>query len=577
MDTEAGVTKPLLRPASRMSVTPERLREMLRLPTARLVQMVTHTESRDTSPLLHDNSTPSLRSITGSISALTARENSRLEVREQTHKLHIKPITHKHKSPITASHLPAEEDFKRVLDRLNRITARGGPQDPHFTLYEGKSSVIVLESDERAYGKLSLKGMKSPVSIRIKRASGRLHTFLSRTAMEPQEDVCDLQFRGDTIEFSDTGVHFKSLFLYIGFHALETTEFVVYIHFGRLKTMKSSIKPSDDANSMLSLPIVTTYKSKPVIPGTDYVKLNMRTSASVDRLQERRAISEERRRVAKAKRMANISARKSWALLQLRRREIKAEELAKAQSLFTQKMMLERAQKGFLLTIIHAYSLNRLNTVLISHYKTIKEAQIQDQKVRLIQRFMGRKLFLHRVSTHMVLTRALNDLRMYLPLISDTLQLTARKHILDSVFMGYERAMFKSAFGQFFERVVKVQAAVRMGNAVRRYRLEKMHVLWGETVAVMVAGIGHHHKAGKKAKKGKNPPTALMSIPMAHKQQVLIQHYAAARKVYSKEFATFRDRRSRGLEAAFPVFTYLPDKVTMKKLIEKAVQYASSG
>lgn len=473
------------------------------------------------------------------------------------------------------SKLPEEEDFKRVLDRLHRITARGGPQDQHFLLSEGKSSLIILETNERTYGKLALKGMKSPLSVHIKRTTGRLITCLSRSIIEPQEGICDSQYSGDSIEVADAGIQFKSPMLYIGFHALEMATFTVSIRFGRLKASKSTIRPSDELQYSPPVAISHASANKPVT-NMDYIALNMRSSASVERLSRmegQRALSEERRRAVKLRHLAQIKGKKEWAMLQLRRREIRAEKQAKDQAKAVEIAMKTRAERGLLLSITHSHCLLQLISRLNQHYSDQQAAKIQHQKVSLIQRIARQRLFLHRSPSQLSLCIARDHFCLFLSPLRENYVKTAKNHLITAIKRDYDHAKLANTFSFFFERVRKVQRAAKLAISVRNYRLKQLNSLWSAVLGTMLDSTSLK-KAHKKGKKGKNTTSALLSIPLNRKQQAILQHYTAQKALFGKEFRTYIERRQRAVEAPMPEFIYLPNEAVMKRMIEKAAQFS---
>jgi len=572
---ESQAILPVLRPISRLSSTPERFKVLLHLPTSQILHQITHNSShlaRDCSPLLREASSRSLRPVSSCLSVLTERENSRLGAKTERGERKREGLGVQKTPKFTK--LPEEEDFKRVLDRLHRLTAKGGPQDPHFPLYEGKSSLLVLETNERAYGKLVLKDRKPPVSLQLKRTSGKLVTCLSYTVAEPQEGVCDLQVRGDWVEVAEKGVEFESALLYVGFHALEMASFTVYVHFGRLKASKSSIRPSDESHSADPIPTPRIPALKPV-PNTDFIALNMRPSASVERLnrlEEQRSLSVERRKTAKLRHFAHIKGRKEWASLQLRRRELRAEEMAKEQAKIMQFAMKTRAEKGLLVAIVHSQSLLELSSRLIRHCEEVKRAKMQGQMASVIQRIAKRRLFMHRPPTLLSLGTALNHLRLFLAPLRENCAFAVKSNLMAGIRSDYKRAKLSKTFEIFFERVKKVQKAAKMATSVRSYRFKQLNALWTSCLSAMLTSASSKKTHGK-GKKGKSQATALLSVPLARKQQALLQHYTAAKRAFGQEFRTYMERKGRGMDPPVPVFTYLPEEASMRRIIEKAAQF----
>lgn len=563
---------PLLRPISQ---TPERFQVLLHLPTSQVLHQLTHYDSNlstYSSPLLREASCRALRPVSSCLSVLTKRENSRLGARTERGQRKRRDLERQQTPKFTK--LPEEEDFKRVLDRLSRITAKGGSQDQHFPLREGKSSLLVLETNERAFGKLSLNGRKPPVSLHLKRTCGKLVTCLSYSLPEPQEGLCDLQTRGDSVEVTGKGLEFESEVLYVGFHALEMASFTVFIHFGRLKASKSTIRPSDESHSADPVPSSRIPALKPV-PNIDFIALNMRPSASVERLnrlEEQRTLSAERRKTAKMRHFAHIKGRKEWASLQLRRRELRVEEQVKEQAKKLQFDMKKKAERGLLVSIVHSQGLLELNSRLIQHYTEIQRAKVQNQMASLIQKIAKRRLFLHRPPNILSLGTALSHLRLFSALFRENCVLAAKSSLMTGIRSGYERAKLSIAFTAFFQQVKKLQKAAKMAISVRNYRLKQLNSLWTSCLSSLLASASLK-KAHSKGKKGKSHTSALLAVPLARKEQALWQVYTAAKRTFAREFRTYRERKLKGMDPPAPIFTYLPEEESMRRTIEKAAQF----
>lgn len=59
------------------------------------------------------------------------------------------------------------------------------------------------------YAKVEVKNSKTPLIVLIRHTLGKLLTHVSRTLLEPMENLCDAKFRGDRIMVTDTDLRFK--------------------------------------------------------------------------------------------------------------------------------------------------------------------------------------------------------------------------------------------------------------------------------------------------------------------------------------------------------------------------------
>ena len=115
----------------------------------------------------------SSRPIT-SISNFTARENLRLEKRLGSAAISAIDSPRIAAFPLSPS-LPSELDYKRAIEKLNRVAAHGGSAAHKLVLGERKmQGEVGLEEQEWLYVKVETKGKPVPLRVHIKRLKGKI-------------------------------------------------------------------------------------------------------------------------------------------------------------------------------------------------------------------------------------------------------------------------------------------------------------------------------------------------------------------------------------------------------------------
>lgn len=444
------------RPTSSLqfSLSPDLLKTTLRASTSHNLHHMMHSQDRSDSPIVMQ-STPDLhllRARTPAISSLTARENARLEQRLNVGNAGPSRPLERGLTARLAGSVPGEADFRRVLDKLNRITSRGGAQDKRLTLEAGKSVHVVLEEDEWVYAKVAVKGLRTPLLLTLKRQQGQLLTFLSKTAQEPSEALCDARFKGDKVQATDIGLRFKCSNLYIAFHALESAVFSVSVSFGKQhKAAKSSFHATQPTSEDLDLSFLRTRKVD-LPKGKNFVSVNMRVSASTERLfhlAKQRSESEKRQKEAETRRVEYQNMKKSLALLAINRLEIKKREKLERAKVAEMRAYQQGVEKGWLLLLSNAKSTEHLGELLSKRKAEIAYVEWRKRLVIKIQRRV-RRYHAHQSPAMLATVTALHHFRLItaclLPVDMDLVQ----KKLLSCLKVSGLRAKLTSSFSHFY-------------------------------------------------------------------------------------------------------------------------------
>jgi hypothetical protein len=407
---------------------------------------------RSESPLVFQSTPDLLRARTPAISSLTARENARLEQRLNVGNSGPNRPLERVKTARLAASVPEDADFKRILDKLNRITSRGGAQDKRLTLEEGKTEHAVLEEGEWVYAKVSVKGLRTPMQLTLKRQQGKLHTFLSKTAQEPSEALCDAKFKGDKVMATDIGLRFKCSSLFIGFHAIESAVFSLIVSFGKhRKAAKSSFIAAQITSEDTDLSFLRVRKVE-FTHTKDFLSSNMRVSASTQRLMrlaEQRSVSEKRQKEAEKRRLEHQKLKKTMALMAINRMEIKKKEKLELEKLREIREYQQSIQKAWILLLSNTTIIASVEALLSKRKAEIAYAEWRNGLVVKIQRKIRR--FHGFQSTRMLAVgTAMRHLSLICSVLAPFEVEGVQKKVLNCLKVSGLRAKLTSSFAQFY-------------------------------------------------------------------------------------------------------------------------------
>lgn len=518
-----------------------------------------------------------LRARTPAISSLTARENARLEQRLNVGNAGPSRPLERVLTGRPVGNVPGEADFRRVLDKLNRITSRGGAQDKRLTLEAGKTVHVVLEEDEWVYAKVAVKGLRTPLQLTLKRQQGQLLTFLSKTAQEPSEALCDAKFKGDKVLATDTGLRFKCNNLYFAFHALESAVFSLFVSFGKQRrVVRSSFQATQPVSEDLDLTFLRTRKVN-LPQRKNFVSVNMRVSASTDRLlhlAKQRSESEKRQKEAEMRRLDYRKMKKTLALLAINRVDIKKKERLERAKVTEMRAFQQGLEKAWLLLLSSAVLTANLGDLLGRRKAEIAYVEWKKALVVKIQRRI-RRFHAFQSSGMLANGTALHHFRLVtacmLPIDRDSVQ----KKLLSCLQFSGLRAKLTSRFSQFYshskrQSVICLQRGWKAAILLKKDRFTRLNSIWSQAFGLVLeeACKRKPSKRGKKAKE--NPTTVYFAITPFRKSQVLMQHYLEAKKRFLLDLKTFGMCKRAGERPVPPSFEYAPRVRDMMQIVEKA-------
>lgn len=559
----------------RTSLSPHHIRQMLQMRSSENFWRVMHSGRPESHPLT-PNITPS-PTRTGantsrpatSISSLTVRENLRLGSRRDFPAQPLPRITTAGIGNSPSG--PNEMDFKRVLERLNRVTMTGGVDSRKIVLTDIKPAEIILDYGEVIYVRVATLGQNAPLQVNIRRAKGKVVTYASKTNPEPMEALCDATFKGDLVVIADVAQRFRCKNVYLNITALEDSLFTVRLHFGRLHptfstTSKLPQLPDGeelDWMALLPQPSAKTRSSRNI---RNFVEENRNSSPCEQR--EKRDWKVRRDAVLRKLRL-NRDQKKEKALHLLNRREIQRLERARLAQEAVLRDNRQKKEKKWLGYLSFAVFLESLAGKLQLRMKEIAVEKKKNAVARKIQRNF--KLQLGVKSQDIALLRFLHSAELlthhsFLPLYH-----RSQWKVYLCLRQAAKNASIRKAMERFCWALSLLQRNWRLAIKRKKRLFERLAQAWSQAFALFMDNIGKKKLSRKGKRSSKELPSArYFAISSSVRQRVLLQYYNAQKLQYRLEVRRFLREKGHFEGAEEPVFALDLREEAINRLIEQA-------
>lgn len=487
--------------------------------------------------------------------------------------------------------MPSEKDFSRLIESFNSITS---PKNLYKPLYlkEQESVEICVNTNEVKYCKIAVKGKRTPLTIKIYRAFGRVITYVSSTVCEPGANNCDKQYSCDYFEVREQNEKFKYDSVYLSVKGLEESEIRIHASFGKkcvslqqLKSIKHelSLKVKDSENSILfrneSLKVAAvpqTTRNKDFVSENKCVDIRNSSTKAGDLAARGETWKNKREMVLKRKK-TYLDEKKQKAVQLLNRQKIKKEKeniLREEIQAKNKKILLEKNWIGI---IFFSNTLGKIADLIRSEKQKKLTKVNKMQKIRKIQSFL-RSRTKDLSSEDLSLFRARNLLLLFhsnlkVPLVHTEIMRNLKKTISEA---AHSHILFHK-FALFIEKVIYIQRAFRKYGKVRYRRIVEIIKLWDLACQNMLFSKGSNKKHRKKES------INLIAIPKNVRDALIREHYQGCLLKFRGRIRKHAEKvdllaPSKLFKTAInymcdftpEVFHYLPSAKELEKLIEKA-------
>ena len=276
------------------------------------------------------------------------------------------------------SSLPSDRDFTRIQTRLSKLSSGVSLSLRPAVLSEDKSVELLLEQEERTYLRVSLSHRRIPLEVSLRYVKGLCVVYVSRTVAEPSESLHDECHRKDTFSVSETGLRFKSEWLYIGLKCLKDAKVILSIRFGANRSSNShkgplvltdgleTFRKDEIKRQVLDKEVATILQRRKEEFGARFSLQNF-ISKNKSAAGRFRAISkpiwdEDHRRAVLERRQVYREKRVESALLSLKRPEMLLERKRKAEEILREKHLRTNREKHWVTGIASAKAISELWT-----------------------------------------------------------------------------------------------------------------------------------------------------------------------------------------------------------------------
>ena len=448
--------------------TPETLRLTLALTRTESYWRLTHSsvsaQATKDSGLVTSRTEAKLTTTTGMFDPLvTVLDVSQHSIRPKSRSRKQSSVTQ------SAKRLPTDKDYKRMLNRLDKIITGSAFSFRSMQITEGRALDLNLDTEERQFLRVKTLGMPTPLKIVVRRGKGAVKVFVSKTVQEPSDLAYDEVYTRDVILLTDPNSRFKQPWFFLGLLCLDECSLSLSLFFGSKHRKHNSVSrlPSlADLNEyrrseakhlelvMRVEEIVSARRAEREMKYSDrdYVRENRETlGRKEDELQTKRSLETQRREEALRRHLANLHEKKLRAETIIRRRELRLEAEARAQAAEQERQRLLASQQLWLTLSFFTSLSDALYSVFITRKDRVEQAGKRVKAALTLQRCY-RKVVLTINPRRLVKQHALHHLTLIAAILAPVAVLTAKETIFAAI-KDCETAMkARNALAEYYRR-----------------------------------------------------------------------------------------------------------------------------
>lgn len=449
--------------------SPETLRATLGLSRHESYWQLLHTpnrlaasQSNITSPVTGNPQKARLEVPVSSLfSPVTALDAAQVSTRPGSRLAQSQPRKNRERS------FPTDRDYRRLLNRLDRIINGSALSFRFTTLSESRPAELSLDTDERQYIRVKTEGLSTPMKVTIARSKGKVMVYLSKSFQEPDNRNCEEVHSRDSFAFSEPGLRFKAACVYLGVHCLEEAALVVTVSFGhRRKALHASatklpsltdlgeFRKDDSKRQALSKHVEELLASKQEANKTtsrDYIRENRANLGKDETGIAKKDLEMQRREEALRKHFQNLKDKKAKALLLLRRQELRIEAEAKARTELEARVQQEALQKQWLGLLPFFSSVEVMWEIYIRRKARVEEAGRQVKAAMVLQRCY-RRVLLQINPKRLIRQHALHHLSIYSRVIGPEIAYESRGKVANMIRDSAEASRVKDALDAYYRK-----------------------------------------------------------------------------------------------------------------------------
>lgn len=398
--------------------------------------------------------------ILGATSPVTAQEAAQISTRPPS-------ILVQHPKRSRQQSFPTDKDYRRLLNRLDRIINGSALSFRFTTLSETKPAEFSLDPDERQYIRIKTEGLSSPMKVTITRSKGKVVVYVSKSFQEPDERNCEEVHSRDSFTLSEPGLRFKTACMYLGVHCLDEATLTITVSFGHRRrahhasmtklpslTDLGEFRKDDSKRQALSKHVEELLASKNEASKAtfrDYIRENRANLGKDEAGNAKKDLEMQRREEALRKHFQNLKDKKARALLLLRRQELRIEAEGKARLELEARQQEQAMQKQWLGLLPFFVSVEVLYANFVTRKANVEEAGRQVKAAMVLQRCY-RRVLLQINPKRLIRQHALHHLSIFAKVIGPEIAYESRSKVANMIKDSAEASRVKDSLDAYYRK-----------------------------------------------------------------------------------------------------------------------------
>ncbi|CAG9327004.1 unnamed protein product [Blepharisma stoltei] len=520
----------------------------------------------------------------GEISSLTDRENFRAGSSYQDLSASTQRLPEK-QSIFKGIHRKTNNDYIRIIDRLDKIVSNQGFSGRRICLTDEKSIEGILDTGEAQFFYVPVRGERCPLRVKITQR-GKLAAYVSRTTPEPCAELCEKEFRTEEFQFAEPGMKFNCENIYMSLFALINTKYIIRVAFGQqkespIKRRSMSIRNIAKSRSVLSLEQIKNdvelrhdflnkvntllEKRKREMYETghnkNFVKLNLNVVDNEARADTLRSSTEkrDRRHEEATERKHNYEVyKKQRTIDSINRHMTRKEKEELERQILEKKSSILKCHKFWFSLIDLCISIQTITDLIAKRREMKVKKLMRNFSAWKIQRayrnwvetkFRGMPTQKFRARNILLLTGFVGKLFIK-PKTDGQLILCIKS--------SKTNYMVRNCFGDFFKKIVLIQTTWKKYQETKKNRYGELVKLWNSVVGKIIKDI---QKKSKRRRKVTNDTDKYFSISK-EVQSFVINEYLTDK--YNQACESLKNTKGR------IIVNFIPSPKEMRWLIDRA-------
>lgn len=396
------------------------------------------------------------------------------------------------------SSLPSDRDFTRIQTRLSKLSSGVSLTLRPAVLSDSKSVELLLEQEEKAYLKVHLSHKRIPLEVSQRYLKGLCVVYISKSVPEPSESLHDEYHRKETFQVSETGLRFKSEWLYICLKCLEDARVILTVRFGANRSSNGTKGPlvltdglevfrkDEEKRQILDKEVAAILQRRKEEFGARFSLQNFisknKSAARHFRALPNTLWDEEHRREVLERRQLFRQKRVETALLSLKRPEIRLDRKRKEEEMRREKSLRTNRERHWMTGMAAAKAVSEL----WSRFE-LRKIALEDLKRRVKAAIRLQICFKRCILTldprQLTLRRAQSALNLYISSTALTIQRQNSDFLGGMLRTSWKSQLVKGEFDRFLRQgkehsVVRIQQQWREFREAKERWRQRMEGLW---------------------------------------------------------------------------------------------------